>query len=256
MTKTFYKLMLINSADLIIPRDTCQRNLKIGRAKRIALEFNEYIANEPKVSCRGGKYYVFDGQHTIKGRILCNGGKDLPILCKVYFGLSEQEEAYLFAMQHGISAPVSTGYRVRSLAFSGQPEAVAFKEATEELGIALDYDHEKGAMRIGCIKAALKAYQNIGKELYQEALKILIDAWGDDPDALRRENVVAMTRFVDLYRKDYNRHRLTTKLRSIDPLTIRREGERSGTDFAGDKKYLYQVFRLYNGNGYDLKLKF
>ena len=37
MTKTFYKLMLINSADLIIPRDTCQRNLKIGRAKRIAL---------------------------------------------------------------------------------------------------------------------------------------------------------------------------------------------------------------------------
>ena len=45
MTKTFYKLMLINSADLIIPRDTCQRNLKIGRAKRIALEFNEYIAS-------------------------------------------------------------------------------------------------------------------------------------------------------------------------------------------------------------------
>ena len=111
-------------------------------------------------------------------------------------------------------------------------------------------------MRIGCIKAALKAYQSFGKERYQEALKILIEAWGDDPDALRRENVVAMTRFVDLYRKDYNRHRLTTKLRSIDPLTIRREGERSGTDFAGDKKYLYQVFRLYNGNGYDLKLKF
>ena len=50
MTKTFYKLMLINSADLIIPRDTCQRKLKIERAKRICLEFNEYIANEPKVS--------------------------------------------------------------------------------------------------------------------------------------------------------------------------------------------------------------
>lgn len=258
MTKTFYKLMLINSADLIIPRDTCQRKLKIGRAKRICLEFNEYIANEPKVSCRDGKYYVFDGQHTIAARKLRNGGNDLPILCKVYYGLSEQEEAFLFAMQHGISAPVSTGYRIRSLVFSKQPEAVAFKEATEELGIALDYDHEKGAMRIGCIKAALKAYQSFGKELYQEALKILIEAWGDDPDALRRENVVAMTRFVDLYRKELDRYRLISCLRHTDPLTIWREGDRCGTDFAGDKKYLYQVFRIYNdaGDNGALELKF
>lgn len=152
-------------------------------------------------------------------------------------------------MQHGISAPVSTGYRIRSLVFSKQPEAVAFKDATEELGIALDYDHEKGAMRIGCIKAALKAYQSFGKERYQEALKILIEAWGDDPDALRRENVVAMTRFVDLYRKELDRYRLISCLRHTDPLTIWREGDRSGTDFAGDKKYLYQVFRIYNDAG-------
>ena len=258
MTKTpvLYKLLHINTADLIIPRDTCQRRLRVGRAKRICLEFNEHIANEPKVSCRNGKYYVFDGQHTIYARILLNGGKDLMILCKVYYGLSEQEEAFLFAMQHGISAPVPTGNKIRSLVFSGQHEAVAFKDAHEELGIALDYDHEKGAMRLGCIKAALKAYRSVGKELYQEAIKILVDAWGDDPDALRRENVVALTRFVELYRNDYNRHRLVAKLRTIDPLTIRREGERSGNDYAGDKKYLYQVFSLYNGNSEDLTLKF
>lgn len=43
-----------------------------------------YTANEPKVSFRNGRYYVTDGQHTIEARILRNGGKDLPILCKVY----------------------------------------------------------------------------------------------------------------------------------------------------------------------------
>lgn len=44
----------------------------------------------------------------------------------------------------------------------------------------------------------------------------------------------------------------------MDPLTIWREGDRSGTDFAGDKKYLYQVFRIYNDAGDDgaLELKF
>ena len=89
-------------------------------------------------------------------------------------------------------------------------------------------------------------------------MKILIEAWGNDPDALRRENVVAMTRFVDLYRKELDRYRLISCLRHTDPLTIWREGDRCGTDFAGDKKYLYQVFRIYNDaddNG-ALELKF
>ena len=45
-----------------------------------------YTVNEPKVSFRNGRYYVMDGQHTIEGCILINGGENRPILCKVYNG--------------------------------------------------------------------------------------------------------------------------------------------------------------------------
>ena len=84
-------------AQLKIPRTTYQRELNEDRVRRIAAEFDERIANEPKVSCRDGRYYVFDGQHTIAARKLLNGGRDLPIRCKVFYGLTESDEALLFA---------------------------------------------------------------------------------------------------------------------------------------------------------------
>lgn len=98
--KTLYKLMEVSSRDLEIP-DAYQRKLNTERVAKIVAGFNERIANEPKVSFRDGHYYVFDGQHTIVARKHMNGNNDLPILCKVYYGMTEQDEALLFAMQTG-----------------------------------------------------------------------------------------------------------------------------------------------------------
>ena len=92
--KTLYKLMEVSSRDLEIP-DAYQRKLNTERVAKIVAGFNERIANEPKVSFRDGHYYVFDGQHTIVARKHMNGNNDLPILCKVYYGMTEADEACL-----------------------------------------------------------------------------------------------------------------------------------------------------------------
>jgi len=76
-----YQLMVIHSSKLVYPRELYQRGVERKRVALIAVHFNEYVANEPKVSFRNGQFIVTDGQHTIEGRILRNGGKDLPILC-------------------------------------------------------------------------------------------------------------------------------------------------------------------------------
>lgn len=83
-----YQLMVIHSSKLVYPRELYQRGVERKRVELIAAHFNEYVANEPKVSFRNGQFIVTDGQHTIEGRILRNGGKDLPILCKVYTGMT------------------------------------------------------------------------------------------------------------------------------------------------------------------------
>lgn len=59
-----YHEMCLNSSELIVPRDTYQRALHPARVARIAKEFDERVANEPKISFRDGHYYVMDGQNT------------------------------------------------------------------------------------------------------------------------------------------------------------------------------------------------
>ncbi len=69
-----YQLMVIHSSKLVYPRELYQRGVERKRVELIAAHFNEYVANEPKVSFRNGQFIVTDGQHTIEGRILRNGG--------------------------------------------------------------------------------------------------------------------------------------------------------------------------------------
>lgn len=88
-----YKEMVIDSSKLEVPRNTYQRDQKLRQINDISKDFDERVANEPKVSYRDGRYFVFDGQHTIAARVHRNGGDPLPILCKVYFGMTEKEEA-------------------------------------------------------------------------------------------------------------------------------------------------------------------
>ena len=81
-TQLTYNMERINTANIITTR--YQRTLDKKKVDRIVANFDERVANEPKVSLRNGKYYVFDGQHTIAARKKLNGGKDLLILCKVF----------------------------------------------------------------------------------------------------------------------------------------------------------------------------
>lgn len=258
LTNCPFDEMMIFSANLEVPRNAYQRELNPVRVRKIAAEFDEHIANDPKVSFREGHYYVFDGQHTIAARKLRNGGKDLPIRCKVFYGLSELEEALLFAQQTGVSAQLTAGARLRALIYGGEPDAVAFLKATESVGLRLDYNQDRGKYRIGCVGTAYAIYKKIGEDIYKEGLLHIVRAWDGAPDSLRFEILQGVLFFVDLYHNEYAPRRLSEQLRRFDPLTIYREGRSLGINMAGYKKYMYQVYRMYNGSSkkYALPLKF
>lgn len=135
-----YQLSVIHSSKLIYPREIYQRGVERKRVELIARDFNEYIVSEPKVSFRNGRYYVMDGQHTIEGCILLNGGEDRPILCKVYTGLTMEQETLLFAEQNGHAAPLSAGIKLRTKVVGGDAPSKAFVAATNRVGLSLNYD--------------------------------------------------------------------------------------------------------------------
>ena len=131
-------MVVLHSSVLIYPRELYQRGVERKRVELISREFNEYIVNEPKISFRNGRYYVTDGQHTIEARILRNGGKDLPILCKVYTGLTMQQEALFFAEQNGHAAPLTAGIKLRAKVVGGDAPSKAFVAATNRVGLSLN----------------------------------------------------------------------------------------------------------------------
>ncbi len=242
-----YKAMYIMSSQLEIPRNAYQRHLNENKVRKIVKSFDEKVANEPKVSYRNGRYYVFDGQHTVAARVQMNGGLALPILCKVYVGLNEQEEALLFAQQTGESSPVGPGPKLRAMIYAGDPIACSFDYTTQAAGAKIDFDQKRGKSRISCVGTAFREFKKVGPESYREAIRLLIDGWDGDPDSLRAETVKAICRFVELYKGEYERGRLVRQFRKVDPLYIYRNGQLISNTLPSSKKYLYQVVQLYNG---------
>lgn len=74
-----YQMMVIHSSKLIYPRELYQRGIQRKRVELIAKDFNEYTANEPKVSFRNGRYYVTDG--TPLKRVSCATAANICRFC-------------------------------------------------------------------------------------------------------------------------------------------------------------------------------
>ena len=213
-----YQLMVIHSSKLVYPRELYQRGVERKRVELIAAHFNEYVANEPKVSFRNGQFIVTDGQHTIEGRILRNGGKDLPILCKVYTGMTVEQEALLFAEQNGFSAPLTAGIKLRAK-----------------------------VVGIGCVGTAFRLYKQMGEPLYCETMRLIVAAWEGKPDSFRASVLKGMMHFVELYHGEFSEERLLRALRNIHPVDIYRIGQDDPAKLRGWKKYVFPIYTAYNG---------
>ena len=252
-----YQLLVIHSK-LIYPREIYQRGVERKRVELIARDFNEYIVNEPKVSFRNGRYYVMDGQHTIEGCILLNGGEDRPILCKVYTGLTMEQEALLFAEQNGHAAPLSAGIRLRAKVVGGDAPSKAFVAATNRVGLSLNYDSmQLSDYRISCVGTALKLYDQLGEEIYCEALRHIVEAWEGRPDSFRAAVLRGVMYFVQLYHGQYSAERLVRALSSVHPMELYRISRDNPAKLPGWRRYVYSICTTYgcdrkgqrNGNG-------
>ena len=221
--------------------------LCMGKVARIAANFSEYIANEPKVSYRDGRYFVFDGQNTIEARKTCNGGRDLPIRCKVFYGLSKEHEALLFAVQTGISSELTAGEQLRAKLVAHEENACDFVSVTEDTGVRFALDGIRAPWKIYCIRSAYYIYKSYGASLYREMLSVLVDAWGGDSDSFLSGILHGMARFLALYQGEYSRERLILRLRTVHPKTITRLAQNDTGNVAD--RHMKQILSIYNGAG-------
>ena len=211
-------------------------------------KYGDPLPQHELVSFRNGRYYVTDGQHTIEARILRNGGKDLPILCKVYTGLTMQQEALFFAEQNGHAAPLTAGIKLRAKVVGEDALSMAFLAATNRVGLDFNYDSlQLSDYRISCVGTALKLYNQMGEKIYCEALRLIVDAWEGKPDSFRAAVLKGVMYFVELYHGEFSEERLVRALRSTHPMEIYRVGMDNPAKLPGWKKYVFPIYAAYNG---------
>lgn len=207
-----YKYGKLNSGQIVSDK-SYQRTLEAKRVKDIVDNFNPKLVNPIKVSFRDGKYYVFDGQHTLKALVLRNGNKDLLVECKIYQGLTQEQEAELFAEQNGLSKAVDIAAKMRAKHLAGDKEINELKQCINNLGIVFDFSKSKGSNKIVCYNAVYKIYKKYSAFFLAEVLQIILAVWNGDEDSLRKEIISGMAIFCNTYSGQYDRAELIKKVK-------------------------------------------
>lgn len=245
------KSKMVNSA-LLIPCIEYQRMLRMEKVSQIAENFSEYIANEPKVSFRDGRFYIFDGQNTVEARRTCNGGMELPIRCKVFYGLTKEDEATLFAIQTGNATCLTAGERLRANLVAENPDALYFVGITSNAGVEFAYDGIRAPWKIYCIETAYELYKQYGCERYVEMLHIINEAWKGNVDAYLAGVIRGVARFISVYEGEYSRERLVQQLARTHPKTITQLAQKDTGSSAN--RHMRQILRIYNGASREMSL--
>ena len=156
------------------------------------------------------------------------------------------------AVQTGISTDLTAGERLRADIVAEDEDACAFVAATEATGATFALDGIRAEWKIYCIRSAYYIYKNYGSDIYQEALKIIVEAWWGDSDSFLSGILHGVTRFVAMYRDEYSRERLIARLSTVHPKTITKNA-RKDTGNTADR-HMKQILEIYNGSSRSLSL--
>ena len=226
-----------------------QRKIDHARVERIVAGFDARLVNTVKVSNRDGHFYVFDGAHTLAALKQIHGDKPFTVDCKVFHGLTYEDEAYLFALQTGESKEVAFGVRMRAMLISGSAEARAFRAHTNNAGLTLsDSSGSATKNNIVAVAKAYRLYKALGVDNYEAMLNLVRETWDGAAWSLTSYILGGAAVFLREYGDDYRRERFIKRLRGISYEELRDEArrqQRSSSDIA----HALAIVKAYNRSG-------
>lgn len=230
----------------ILLSDIYQRNLNMPRVRKIVKNFNPNLVNPIKVSHRDGLYYVIDGQHTLTALKLMNNNQDLKVNCFVYEGLTQQDEAYLFAQQTGISSKVDSEHKIQALSIANDPQVLDMINIVKSIGFDFDFTKKQGDKKIIAVATLNRMYQRSSREEFIDSLETVRDAWHFEPYSLKSELLGGVNQFYiyPSFRGKVNKKLAVQKLSVVKPIIIYRDGKAYSK--GGDLRFAKQIADIYN----------
>lgn len=224
-----------------------QRRPSANKVKRIVEEFDEHRFRPVELSYRDGQYWCFDGQHRIR---VCQIMKQPFVRAQVHFGLTYEQEAFLFAEQHRNETHIAKRDEWMARLESGKEDkgTCDIVEAVESFGykIIADGRHGDACKTIGTVRELQKVYAHHGKQGIKDLMFVVDTAWNGAPYATHRDIIAGLVKIMDTYcltNEQWNR--LRDRLAKTTPKKLMEEAAmRSGR---GGKRMAICICEWYNG---------
>ena len=148
--------VLLSTAELFSGQPY-QRPVRDCDVAELVREWDPRLLTPLVVSYRDGRYNLVDGQHRVCAMRRKNGGKDVTALCRVYHGLTYEQEAELYYKLDKAKGHLRLSHSTKALVESGSnAEVLEIKRLLEGAGQAnqgtlRDRGHPCGHQRLPAV---------------------------------------------------------------------------------------------------------
>lgn len=182
---------------------TYQRPLRQPRVDTIAAEFDPEMFGVLHVSRRNdGTHFLVDGQHRVEAarQYLGSGANGQRVECKVYEGLTIQQEARLFKKLNDQTAQTMFS-RFRAGVRAGEPTETAINKIVEGLGLVVGQaSQDRCVTAVGALVQVYRGFSRNAEDKHPELLRMVLSvitsAWGATGDSLNGHIIEGLGRLL------------------------------------------------------------
>lgn len=235
-----------------------QRPVNPKEVERLIREWDERLLDPIVVSFRDGKFNVVDGQHRIAALRKMNGGNGVMVNCKVYSGLTYEQEADLCYKLDKAKKRLSLSQSTNALVESGtDAEAVEIRRLLEGCGYAWALGKKAGKQNeIVATRAVFSAYRFLGRSAFSRLFAIMRAAWDGEPRSLTAVMISGLALFLKTYETELDDRAFIKRLSAVDPDEIIRRGKGDFSTGNTALRYARVILEKYNGQRGSKKLPY
>lgn len=226
-----------------------QRPVDPNHVKEIIDNFDPLYLDEIIVSFRDGNYYVIDGQNRIAAFKHMNRGRDCLVNCKVFRGLTYEQEADMFCHLDSIKKKLRYCDSIRARAESkNDPVVVGISDILATYGLKWSYSGSGGttANTMKASKVLVDSYEALGPQMFDLVIRLLTRTWGGHRESMAAPFIKGLSLFVKVYIYDADEEVFIKKLRTITPAEVKSLARAEISSPRDDIKYARVFLNRYN----------
>lgn len=203
---------LIKVSDMFVDY-TYQRHPMKTKINRIVKNFDPDLLGVITCSMRDDNTLaIIDGSHRYHA-LIQKGMKDAHVNALVYFGLSIQDEAHIFALTNKEHTKPTPSQIFKAGIVSGDETSIAINTIVEKAGAKIEFS--AGADKIRCVATLRKVYTNAGAGVLLKTLQTLRDAYPNNKEMYRDQMISAVACIYNRYGKKVDQERMVEVLTKL-----------------------------------------